>query len=176
MPGDMVEVLAEKVVAAGQSLLRTVAELKRRALLADAAAVNSAVDERSERCGQAAGATEAALRALRDEVSSSVQARSLCVYESECFLVSACIALAAWQGAVWKHMSSAASFEGVKRMVSSHCQRGLPLSCHCPSLAWLLCFCRPNQAQRTSFSTFCAGAGGALLLVQAQAAAGHRRC
>ena len=76
MPGDMVEVLAEKVVAAGQSLLRTVAELKRRALLADAAAVNSAVEERSERYGQAAGATKAALRALRDEVSSTVQARS----------------------------------------------------------------------------------------------------
>ena len=76
VPGDMVEVLAEKVVAAGQSLLRMVAELKRRALLADAAAVNSAVDERSERYGQAAGATEGALRALRDEVSSTVQACS----------------------------------------------------------------------------------------------------
>lgn len=76
MPGDMTEVLAEKVVAAGQSLLRTVAELKRRALLADAAAANLAVDERSERYGQAAAATEAALRALRDEVSSTVQARS----------------------------------------------------------------------------------------------------
>ncbi|KAK9842017.1 hypothetical protein WJX81_004312 [Elliptochloris bilobata] len=73
VPGDMMEVLAEKVVAGGQSLLRTVAELKRRALLADAAAANSAVAERSERYSSAAGATNAALRTLRDEVASTVQ-------------------------------------------------------------------------------------------------------
>jgi len=71
----MMEVLAEKVVAAGQSLLRTVAELKRRALLADAASVNAAVDERSERFRVAAAATDAGLRTLRDEVASTVQVR-----------------------------------------------------------------------------------------------------
>ncbi len=74
-PGDMVEVLAEKVVAAGQSLLRTVAELKRRALLSDAAGLNAAVAERCAAHRGAADGAAAALRTLRDEVASTVQAR-----------------------------------------------------------------------------------------------------
>lgn len=114
MPGDMTEVLAEKVVAAGQSLLRTVAELKRRALLADAAAVNSAVEERTERYGQAASATEAALRALRDEVSSTVQARAGRFKGRMCVLW--------WHALRWRPgrelcgstRPGAASFEGVQ--------------------------------------------------------------
>ncbi len=74
-PGDMVEVLAEKVVAAGQSLLRTVAELKRRALLTDAAGLNVAVAERCAAHRGAADGAAATLRTLRDEVASTVQAR-----------------------------------------------------------------------------------------------------
>lgn len=48
MPGEMVDVLAEKTVSSGQAVLGVIGQLKRNALLSDFPAQNAAVKQRRE--------------------------------------------------------------------------------------------------------------------------------
>jgi hypothetical protein len=48
MPGEIVEVLAEKAVTSGQAVLGVIGRLKRNALLSDFPSQNAAVKERRE--------------------------------------------------------------------------------------------------------------------------------
>lgn len=47
-PGDIVEVLAEKVVTSGQALLGVIGQLKRNALLSDFITQSRSLEERKE--------------------------------------------------------------------------------------------------------------------------------
>ena len=62
--GEMTEVLVEKLVVAGQSVLTLIAELKRHALLSDFAALNSIVATRERDHEAVAAAAEQKLQQI----------------------------------------------------------------------------------------------------------------
>ncbi|KAK9812824.1 hypothetical protein WJX72_004355 [[Myrmecia] bisecta] len=73
VPGDLMEVLAEKIVFAGQSLLALIGDLKRNALLSDFATLNSGTAQRIEAYEQQERASAAQLKLLKREVAETLQ-------------------------------------------------------------------------------------------------------
>eukprot|EP00884_Botryococcus_braunii_P009304 jgi/Botrbrau1/18375/Bobra.0747s0001.1 len=73
MPGEIVEVHAEKLVASGQSLLGVIGHLKRNALLSDFKTQNKLLRERKAVLVKEVQNCDAELAALKMDISETLQ-------------------------------------------------------------------------------------------------------
>uniref|UniRef100_A0A061S1Z5 Mediator of RNA polymerase II transcription subunit 22 n=1 Tax=Tetraselmis sp. GSL018 TaxID=582737 RepID=A0A061S1Z5_9CHLO len=84
VPGEMPEVLAEKIILGGKGLLEVVAELKRKAIVSDHESINAQKAQRSREFDKEVADVEAELGALRCEVEQQLRLLEDHFYSSRC--------------------------------------------------------------------------------------------